>query len=222
MLVDLLPVVWLRSKTQQHKHTPEPAELRPVLIITSPVQDQDHTHTHTLSRLTQSLMTSLWSPVAAACHPPWHTALRDLCWSCCWAPPPPAGCTAPWWPRPLPRSSGCTRQTRPGSRWWLWLWPPARYLERSRPGRSYRAPAGTSEEDTCDRRETIRPPIADFQTKLIVQDQYSRLEAAVDVVRHEQQHAELLQSDELHVALIALTHLQPLQQGVWVHVRHDG
>ena len=51
---------------------------------------------------------------------------------------------------------------------------------------------------------------------------YSRLEAAVDVVRHEQQHAELLQSDELHVALIALTHLQPLQQGVWVHVRHDG
>lgn len=50
----------------------------------------------------------------------------------------------------------------------------------------------------------------------------SRLEAAVDVVRHEQQHAELLQSDELHVPLITLTHLQPLQQGVGVHIRHDG
>lgn len=50
----------------------------------------------------------------------------------------------------------------------------------------------------------------------------SRLKAAIHVVRHEQQHAELLQSDELHVPLIALTHLQPLQQGVWVHIRHDG
>lgn len=48
-----------------------------------------------------------------------------------------------------------------------------------------------------------------------------RLKAAVHVVGHEQEHAELLESDELHVALVALPHLQPLQQRVRVHVRHD-
>lgn len=70
------------------------------------------------------------------------------------------------------------------------------------------------------RRETVsasfRAPAERSKTE------NSRLEAAVHVVGHEQQHAELLQSDELHVALVALTHLQPLQQGVRVHVGHDG
>lgn len=50
----------------------------------------------------------------------------------------------------------------------------------------------------------------------------SRLKAAVHIVRHEQQHAELLQGNELHVTLIALAHLQPLKQGVRVHICHDG
>lgn len=35
--------------------------------------------------------------------------------------------------------------------------------------------------------------------------------AAVHVVRHEQQHAKLLQGDELHVPLVALAHVEPLQ-----------
>lgn len=48
-----------------------------------------------------------------------------------------------------------------------------------------------------------------------------RFEAAVDIVWHKQQHAELLQGNELHIPLIALSHLQPLQQCVRVHVRHD-
>ena len=45
-------------------------------------------------------------------------------------------------------------------------------------------------------------------------------EAAVDIVRHEQQHAKLLQGDQLHVALVPLPHLQPLEQRLWVDVRH--
>lgn len=44
--------------------------------------------------------------------------------------------------------------------------------------------------------------------------------APVDVVGHEQQHAQLLEGDELHVALLALPHLQPLQQRLGVHVSH--
>lgn len=62
-----------------------------------------------------------------------------------------------------------------------------------------------------------------FSPAGIAQHQYShlRFEAAVDVVWHKQQHAELLQGNELHIPLIALSHLQPLQQCVRVHVRHD-
>ncbi len=62
-----------------------------------------------------------------------------------------------------------------------------------------------------------------FSPPELAPHQYSdlRFEAAVNVVWHEQQHAELLQGDELHIPLITLSHLQPLQQCVRVHVRHD-
>ena len=42
----------------------------------------------------------------------------------------------------------------------------------------------------------------------------------VHVVRHEEQHAELLQRDQLHVALVARPHLEPLQQRLGVHLGH--
>ena len=48
------------------------------------------------------------------------------------------------------------------------------------------------------------------------------LEAPVHVVRHEEQHAELLQRDQLHVALVPGPHLEPLQEGLGVHLRHGG
>lgn len=62
-----------------------------------------------------------------------------------------------------------------------------------------------------------------FSLAGIAQHQYLhlRFEAAVNIVWHKQQHAELLQGNELHIPLIALSHLQPLQQCVRVHVRHD-
>lgn len=49
---------------------------------------------------------------------------------------------------------------------------------------------------------------------------YSPFEAPVDIIGHEEQHAELLQGDELHVSLFALTHLQPFQQRLRIYVRH--
>ena len=49
---------------------------------------------------------------------------------------------------------------------------------------------------------------------------WAALEAPVHVVRHEEQHAELLQRDELHVTLIPGPHLEPLQEGLGVDLRH--
>ena len=46
------------------------------------------------------------------------------------------------------------------------------------------------------------------------------LEAPVYVVRHEEQHAELLQRDQLHVALVPGPHLEPLQEGLGINLGH--
>ena len=46
------------------------------------------------------------------------------------------------------------------------------------------------------------------------------LEAPVHVVRHEEQHAELLQGDQLHVALVPGPHLEPLQEGLGINLGH--
>lgn len=38
---------------------------------------------------------------------------------------------------------------------------------------------------------------------------YEPFKAPIDIVRHEQKHAELFKGDELHVALVALPRQQP-------------
>lgn len=51
---------------------------------------------------------------------------------------------------------------------------------------------------------------------------YSRFKAAIDIIRHKQQHAELFQGNKLHVPLIPLSHLQPFQQCIWIYISHGG
>ena len=49
---------------------------------------------------------------------------------------------------------------------------------------------------------------------------FTPLKTAINIIRHQQQHAELLQGNELHVSLISLTNLQPLKQCFRIHVSH--
>ena len=46
-------------------------------------------------------------------------------------------------------------------------------------------------------------------------------EAAIDVVRYEKEHTELLEPDKLHISLIPMTRLKPFQQSFWVYIPQD-
>lgn len=142
---------------------------------------------------------------------PSHTAPPGLCLSCCWARPPPGGYREPWLLHPRPQSFGYTLLTHPGSRWLLGPLPPARYLVHSHPGRSYRVLVGMSEGDIwwTERERELWTTNSHIQgqTQWLFNYEALRLKAAVHVVWHKQQHAQLFQGDELHVPLITLTHL---------------
>jgi len=85
---------------------------------------------------------------------------------------------------------------------------------------------GTREDDASvvapnpSARSAVRRALGAKRNEKKKTGRSSPFKAAVDIVGHEEQHAELFQGNELHVPLIALAHAQPLEQGLRVHLGH--